>query len=116
IGALEESAAQLPAGAESISVPADVSDPGSGHAMVAACLGRFGRLDVLVNNAAMAPLLPIDRHSAELIQQVYMTNAVGPACAIAAAWPVFQKQHAEKTAARIGACVVNISTYGTADP
>jgi NAD(P)-dependent dehydrogenase (short-subunit alcohol dehydrogenase family) len=77
---------------------------------------RFGRLDVLVNNAALAPLLPIEKTDAATIEQVYMTNAVGPACAIAAAWPVFIRQHAEGRMCRLGHRVVNVSTLGTSDP
>lgn len=114
--ALEETAAGLDEGSESLCVPMDVSDPASGHAMVTACLGRFGRLDVLVNNAGVAPLMPIGQTTAEVIQQCYMTNAIGPACAIAAAWAAFQRQHAEKRMGRLGHVVVNVSTLGTSDP
>ena len=114
--ALEETAASLPDGAESLCIPLDVSDPAAGEEMVAGCIARFGRLDVLVNNAGIAPMLPIDKTDAATIQQVYMTNAVGPACAIAAAWPVFMRQHANADFSPIGHRIVNISTLGTADP
>lgn len=114
--ALEETAESLPDGAESLCIPLDVSDPSAGEEMVAGCIARFGRLDVLINNAGVAPLLPIEKTDAATIQQVYMTNAVGPACAIAAAWPVFMKQHANADFAAIGHRIVNISTLGTSDP
>ena len=114
--ALDETAEGLPEEVESQCVSLDISDPASGEEMVASCIARFGRLDVLVNNAAIAPLLPIGATDAATIQNVYMTNAVGPACAIAAAWPVFERQHREHRAGRIGACIVNVSTLGTADP
>lgn len=114
--ALEETAGLLPAGAESVSVPLDVADPASAHVMVTTCLGRFGRVDVLVNNAGTAPLLPIDGTSEETIQRTFMTNAVGPACLIARAWTVFKRQHAEGRMGRLGHCVVNVSTLGTSDP
>jgi NAD(P)-dependent dehydrogenase (short-subunit alcohol dehydrogenase family) len=103
-------------GVESVCVPIDVSDPASGEAMVGAAVARFGRVDVLVNNAGYARMSPIEVTTAETIQQAYMTNAVGPACAIAAAWKEFTKQKAEGRAWNLGACVVNISTMGTADP
>jgi NAD(P)-dependent dehydrogenase (short-subunit alcohol dehydrogenase family) len=73
-------------------------------------------VDALVNNAGLAPLCPIDQTTAETIQQVYMTNAVGPACAIAAAWVAFKRQHAEKRMCRLGHVIVNVSTLGTSDP
>lgn len=114
--ALEATGALLPGECAHVCVPLDVADPHSAHVMVTSCLGRFGRLDVLVNNAGMAALMPIDRTSPETIERVFMTNAVGPACAIARAWTVFKRQHAEGRVGRVGHCVVNVSTYGTSDP
>jgi 2-deoxy-D-gluconate 3-dehydrogenase len=38
-----------------LAVAADVSDPDSVRSMVAACLSAFGRLDILVNSAALDP-------------------------------------------------------------
>jgi NAD(P)-dependent dehydrogenase (short-subunit alcohol dehydrogenase family) len=113
---LEETAEAMPEGVESACVTLDVADPASGEGMVAASLSKFGRVDVLVNNAGYAPMSEIEATDAETIEKAYMTNAVGPACAIAAAWRVFKEQHAKGKAWRMGACVVNISTLGTADP
>ena len=39
------------AGAQALAVPTDVSDPGQCRALIAAAAERFGRIDVLVNNA-----------------------------------------------------------------
>lgn len=39
------------AGAQALAVPTDVSDPGRCRALIAAAVERFGRIDVLVNNA-----------------------------------------------------------------
>lgn len=114
--ALEETAALLAGSTESISLPADIADPSSARSIVSAALGRFGRLDTVVNNAAMAPLKPIEEHSPALLQQTFFTNTVGPACLISAAWTVFKKQHAEGNLAPLGHCVVNVSTLGTKDP
>jgi NAD(P)-dependent dehydrogenase (short-subunit alcohol dehydrogenase family) len=46
-------AEKLGPGERILGVPADVSDATSVRAMVDATLGRFGRIDVLVNNAAV---------------------------------------------------------------
>ena len=46
------------AGHEAIAVTADIADHASVAAMVAAALERFGRLDVLVNNASLMSVLP----------------------------------------------------------
>jgi NAD(P)-dependent dehydrogenase (short-subunit alcohol dehydrogenase family) len=40
------------AGADAVAVPTDVTDPHQTRAMVAAARERFGRIDILVNNAA----------------------------------------------------------------
>ena len=53
----ERVAAELPAG---LAVRTDVSREEDAGAMVEAALERFGRLDVLVNNAALIPWAPID--------------------------------------------------------
>jgi NAD(P)-dependent dehydrogenase (short-subunit alcohol dehydrogenase family) len=114
--ALEETASQLPEGVDSLCTSVDVSNPTSGQEIVSACVDRFGRLDVLVNNAAIAPLLDIEKTDAATIERVYMTNSVGPACAIAAAWPVFIKQCHDGRLGRLGHRVINVSTLGTSDP
>lgn len=114
--ALDETRAMLDESAESICITSDMSDPAQAQSVVASALDRFGRLDVLINNAAMAPLLPIDQHTPEIIQQTYQTNSIGPACTIAAAWRVFKAQHQQKRSSHLGACIVNISTLGTRDP
>lgn len=58
--AAEETAQQCnAAGASAMGIRADVSDPASVEEMIQATVGRYGRVDVLVNNAALyAALLP----------------------------------------------------------
>src|SRR5688572_406649 len=52
-------AGKLDAGERALGVVTDVSDARSVHAMVDAAVARFGRIDILVNNAALfAPLIP----------------------------------------------------------
>ena len=53
-GTLDETVARIAAeGGEAIAVPTNLADEGEVVAMVAATVARFGRLDVLVNNAAI---------------------------------------------------------------
>ena len=50
--AVEELAASLRAtDRQAIGVPTDVADEAQSHALVEAAIARFGRIDVLVNNA-----------------------------------------------------------------
>ena len=86
----------------------DVADPDLGVTVVGRALDHFGRLDAVVNNAGAAPLLPIDEHTPEVIESVFRTNSVGPACLIAAAW--------ETLVAQKSGCVVNVSSIATRDP
>jgi NAD(P)-dependent dehydrogenase (short-subunit alcohol dehydrogenase family) len=58
----------------------DIRDDGAVIAAVQAVLERFGRLDMLVNNAALVGRqveAPILEHSTELFQKVIETNLVG---------------------------------------
>jgi short-subunit dehydrogenase len=52
-----EVAAHLP---RAIAIKADVSDEASVKAMVASAVAAFGKLDILVNNAAIVPFTPWD--------------------------------------------------------
>lgn len=104
--ALRETAALL--GSGSVVIAADVGDAASARRAVDRAAAEFGRLDVLVNNAGVAPLRPIDRTTPEVLEETFRVNALGAANAIAAAWPVFARQRS--------GCVVNVSTLGTIDP
>lgn len=61
-------------------VPCDVSDAGARAKMLAAIRQRFGRLDVLVNNAGIAPKVRADILDAteESFAQLVRTNLQGP--------------------------------------
>jgi NAD(P)-dependent dehydrogenase (short-subunit alcohol dehydrogenase family) len=64
---LKEVAAQIGAdGGEALCVTADLADPASPRRIVDACLTRYGRIDGLVNNAAVVRHMP------------FMTGAVIP--------------------------------------
>src|ERR1700674_1633068 len=49
------------AGGRALPILADVSDAGAVENMVAEAVKRFGRIDILVNNAALRKEMPFDR-------------------------------------------------------
>ncbi len=65
-------------GAHALAVATDVSDAGAVRALFAATRDRFGRLDVLFNNAGMAaPGLPLEELTVEQWKAVVDVNLTG---------------------------------------
>ena len=50
-------------------------------------LGRFGRIDALVNNAGHARVVPVDRSTPEVFDEAIARNAAPVAYATHAVWP-----------------------------
>ena len=66
---------------DAVSIATDVSDEAQVARLAEAAMARFGRIDVLVNNAALfaeMPLLPYDRIEAALWDRVMAVNVRGP--------------------------------------
>jgi NAD(P)-dependent dehydrogenase (short-subunit alcohol dehydrogenase family) len=78
-GPLETCAKEINAlGAEAIVVPADVGNPDEVNALFEKISRRFGRLDLLFNNAGIgAPAIPIDELSYQQWQDVVNANLTG---------------------------------------
>jgi len=53
--------------------------------IVSGCLDRFGGLDILVNNAAIYPVMPFGALTAADVTRVYKTNAITPTLLMQAA-------------------------------
>ena len=65
------------AGGEAVAEYSDAADPGSGQAMVAAALQRWGRLDICVANAAIGVGGMFHRQAAEQFDEVLAINLQG---------------------------------------
>ena len=68
-------------GGEVLAVHTDVADQSSTEAMARAAIDRFGRIDILVNNAALFATLPLrdfDDMEVEEWDKVMATNLRGP--------------------------------------
>jgi NAD(P)-dependent dehydrogenase (short-subunit alcohol dehydrogenase family) len=111
--ALEETAARCTV-RDRECIVVDVGSAPACRAMVERTVHRFGRLDVLVNNAGVGRLCTIAETTPEKLDEVYRVNALATAWAIHFAWPHFRRQHEAWSGSR--ATVVNISSMATIDP
>jgi len=90
---LERVAAELrAAGADVLAVPADVTDEGQVRDLFCRTLERFGRLDVLVNNAGAFDGGPLDELSVEAWDKVIAINLRAPFLCTREAMRVMKKQ------------------------
>ena len=95
-------------GSHAIPIATDVGDVESVHAAFAQITDRFGRVDVLVNNAAVyRPCFVADLSDLDITQQVH-TNFLGPVYTCRAALPLLR--------AAGGGDIVNTSSESTLDP
>jgi NAD(P)-dependent dehydrogenase (short-subunit alcohol dehydrogenase family) len=79
-------------GERAIAVPGDLADPGAAEEIVRATLERFGRVDILVNNAAMARSTRFPDLSAAEWRQALEVNMTAPFLLIQAALPAMKAQ------------------------
>jgi NADP-dependent 3-hydroxy acid dehydrogenase YdfG len=90
---LDALAAELVAvGAEVEVCTVDVVDPAQVQAMVDAAIARFGSIDVMINNAGLMPLSPLDRLRIDDWSRMIDVNIKGVLHGIAAALPVMRAQ------------------------
>ncbi|MPW22736.1 SDR family NAD(P)-dependent oxidoreductase [Paraburkholderia sp. CNPSo 3157] len=94
---LGESAALLP-------VALDVTDEAQAKAAVAAAVEKFGRIDVLVNNAGFGLLAAVEESSDADVRRMYDTNVFGLLNVTRAVLPVMRKQRSGH--------VINMSSIG----
>jgi NAD(P)-dependent dehydrogenase (short-subunit alcohol dehydrogenase family) len=86
----------------------DVTDPEQVERLVQQTVGRFGRIDAVVNNAGLAPVRSIAETSVEQWRAVIDTNLSAAFYLCKAAWPVFERQRS--------GVVVNLSSAAARDP
>ena len=95
------------AGAEAIAVQGDVSKNEDCERLVKACIDKWGRLDVLINNAATTKPIPhkrMDLLDAAEFERIFAVNVIGTYQMTRAAAP-----HLRATG---DAAIVNISSVG----
>ncbi|MGW0816444.1 glucose 1-dehydrogenase [Streptomyces viridiviolaceus] len=90
-------------GDQGLFVVHDVTDPVGWRQVVGAGLDAFGRIDALVNNAALWRTAPIEEDTEENLQRLLQVNLVGPFLGIQAVVPALR-------ATGDGGSIVNISS------
>jgi NADP-dependent 3-hydroxy acid dehydrogenase YdfG len=80
------------AGGEAIHARTDVTRREDLMNLVKVACARFGKLDVLINNAGIGPISPLDDLRVEDWEQMIDVNFKGVLYGIAAALPVFRRQ------------------------
>lgn len=88
-------------GVEALAIQVDVSNEESTRRMAAAALERFGRIDVLINNAAIFATIPMNRGGIETIDpaewdRLMAVNLKGLFYCCRAVLPVMRKQKSGK--------------------
>ncbi len=80
------------AGGQSLAVPTDVRDRAAIDALVEATIARYGRIDVLVNNAGVSGGQPITSGGDGPLAALVEINLLGPARLIQAVVPHMRRQ------------------------
>lgn len=85
-------------------IVSDAADPENAKNTVATALHRFGRIDVVVNNAGAGALLPLEQADAKAVERIFAVNVIGPSMLATAALDALKTSR--------GAIVNVSSTYG----
>ena len=78
-------------GAQAVAIEADVADEAAVNALIRGTVDRFGRLDVLVNNAGMNIRKPVQDLTLAEWRQVLDTNLTSAFLASRAAYPIMKR-------------------------
>jgi short-subunit dehydrogenase len=87
-----------------VTVPCDITDQGQVQAMVQSVHQHFDRIDVLINNAGMIQVGPVEFMTLEDYEEAMKTHFWGPLYTILAVLPTMRQQRDGR--------VVNISSIG----
>ncbi len=105
--AVQQIRSQSP-GCQCLAHSADLCERQAASTFITAAFQHFGSLDMLVNNAAVAPLGQLVDLPDEIVEETLNLNHRAVLEAIRTAWPLFQR--------RGGGLIVNISSQAAIDP
>ncbi|WP_083097214.1 SDR family NAD(P)-dependent oxidoreductase [Pseudophaeobacter leonis] len=89
-----------------LALKSDLTTDGAAQQVVDGAIARFGRLDVIVNNADGAAATPLDHFDAAAYRDILDINLLAPAALLSAALPHLQP----------GAAIVSLSSVNAALP
>ncbi|MDQ1510243.1 MAG: hypothetical protein QOG50_2087 [Actinomycetota bacterium] len=95
-------------GRRSLAVACHLGRPDQIDALIASAYEEFGRVDIVVNNAAMSPGTLLHESSVELFQKTYATNTLGPM--------LLASRCAERMRDAGGGVIINVVTTGAFRP
>lgn len=91
--ALQEIAHRIEAdGGQALAVKTDVSVEGQAQSLIDAAAHRFGRIDVLINNAGFGLFAPIAETTTGQMDRIWQTNFMGTFYCIRSVLPLMKKQ------------------------
>jgi len=93
-----------PSGKQAIAVQVDITIEAEVDRAVSETVKRFGRLDVLVNNAGISRHRPIEEMTVDMFESVMKVNVTGTFICCRAVTPIMKQQKMGK--------IVNISSLG----
>ncbi|MDR3437736.1 (S)-acetoin forming diacetyl reductase [Telmatospirillum sp.] len=113
LGTAQETAAQITSGGgEAVGVKVDVSQRDQVFRAVDEVVARFGRLDVMVNNAGLGPVTPIEDITPEIYRKVFDVNVGGTYWGIQAAVKHFKARKPAKKGEIVGKIISASSQAG----
>lgn len=99
---LEAVAQHLSNKTETLIVPTDMTDRAQVKGLIEKAYERFGRIDILINNAGQSAIGPVATLDPDLYRQIIELNLLGPLHAIQAVVPKMKEQG--------GGVIINISS------
>ncbi len=87
-------------------IQSDLTESGAAEAVIEQVMARFGRLDVIINNAGLVAMTPVDAYALSDHQAIMDVNYHAPVALLAAALPHLKS----------GAAVVNITSGNASLP
>lgn len=101
-------AARVDDAGDALVIPADLSDAEQARSVVSMTMEHFGRVDALINNAAICLAAPLEESDPDRLFTTFATNVFGPMLLTAAALPHMRSQRRGR--------VINISSIATLSP